>query len=100
LLPDHAPEAVQEVALVEDHVSVAELPLDTDVGLAISDTVGRGSWSLGAGTGSCSLAVSLQAMSVRATRRGANSDARARIEIPAPCAERLLSVKVLISIRE
>jgi hypothetical protein len=33
---------VQEVALVEDHVSVAELPLDTDVGLAISDTVGFG----------------------------------------------------------
>ena len=99
LLPDHAPEAVQEVALVEDHVSVEELPLDTDVGLAASDTVGCGSRSLGAGVGSWSLAVSLQAMSIRATR-GASSDARGCSGIPALCAKRLPSAKVFISQRE
>ena len=43
LLPDHAPEAVQEVALVDDQVSVEDAPLATEVGFAVSDTVGRGS---------------------------------------------------------
>ena len=42
LLPDHAPEAVQEVALVDDQVSVEDAPLATEVGLAVSDTVGGG----------------------------------------------------------
>ena len=42
LLPDHAPEAVQEVALVEDQVSVEDAPLATDAGFAASDTVGTG----------------------------------------------------------
>jgi hypothetical protein len=42
LLPDHAPEAVQEVALVEDQVSVEDAPLVTEVGFAVSDTVGAG----------------------------------------------------------
>jgi len=42
LLPDHAPEAVQEVALVDDQVSVEDPPLATDVGFAVSDTVGTG----------------------------------------------------------
>ena len=41
-LPDHAPEAVQEVALVEDQVSVAALPLATVLGLALSVRVGAG----------------------------------------------------------
>ena len=40
LVPDHASEARQEVALVEDQVSVADPPLVTDVGFAASDTVG------------------------------------------------------------
>ena len=41
-LPDHAPEAVQLVALVDDHVSELLLPLDTLVGFAVSVTVGTG----------------------------------------------------------
>ena len=42
LLPDHAPEAVQEVALVDDQVSVEDPPLAIDAGFAVSDTVGAG----------------------------------------------------------
>jgi hypothetical protein len=42
LLPDHEPEAVQEVALVDDQVSVEDAPLATEVGFAVSDTVGTG----------------------------------------------------------
>ena len=42
LVPDHAPEARQEVALADDQVSVEDPPLATDVGLAASDTVGTG----------------------------------------------------------
>jgi len=42
LLPDHAPEAVQEVALVADQLSVEDPPLATDVGFAASDTAGTG----------------------------------------------------------
>ena len=40
LEPDQAPEAVQEVALVEDHVSVELLPLAMELGLAARLTVG------------------------------------------------------------
>jgi hypothetical protein len=43
LPPDHAPEAVQEVALLDDQVSVEDPPLATDVGLAVSVTMGTGS---------------------------------------------------------
>jgi len=43
LLPVQAPEAVQVLAFVEDHVSVDDSPLVTVVGLAASDTVGTGS---------------------------------------------------------
>ena len=39
LAPDHAPEAVHEVALVEDQVSIEDPPLVTDVGFAVTDTV-------------------------------------------------------------
>ena len=39
-LPDHAPEAVQLVALVDDHVSELLPPLATETGLAVSETVG------------------------------------------------------------
>jgi hypothetical protein len=38
--PDHAPEAEQEVASVEDQVSIEEPLLATDAGFAASDTVG------------------------------------------------------------
>jgi hypothetical protein len=40
LLPDHAPDAVQAAALVEDQVNIAVLPLGTLVGFALMDTVG------------------------------------------------------------
>jgi len=40
LAPDHAPEATQEVAFVEDQLSIEEPPLVTDVGFAASDTLG------------------------------------------------------------
>lgn len=42
LVPDQAPEAVQEVALVEDQVKVEVPPLATLVGLALIVTVGAG----------------------------------------------------------
>ena len=42
LVPDQAPEAVQEVALVEDQVKVEPLPLATVLGLAAKVTVGAG----------------------------------------------------------
>ncbi|MEW5879392.1 MAG: hypothetical protein AB1761_03000 [Pseudomonadota bacterium] len=41
--PDHPPDPVHEVALVDDQVNVAALPLATLVGSALSDTVGAGS---------------------------------------------------------
>jgi hypothetical protein len=40
LAPDQSPEAEQEVALVEDQVSVEDPPLVTVVGFAVSETVG------------------------------------------------------------
>jgi hypothetical protein len=42
LAPDQPLEAVQDVALVEDQVSVDDPPLETDVGFAVRDTVGAG----------------------------------------------------------
>jgi hypothetical protein len=39
-VPDHAPEAVQEVALVTDQVNVELAPLATLVGLALNEMVG------------------------------------------------------------
>lgn len=41
-LPDHAPEAVQEVALVDDQVSMELAPLAIVLGLALRVTVGAG----------------------------------------------------------
>ena len=38
-VPDHAPEAEQAVAFVDDQVSTEDAPLATDVGLAAIDTV-------------------------------------------------------------
>jgi len=40
LLPDHAPEAVHDAALVADQVSVELPPAVTVLGLALSATVG------------------------------------------------------------
>jgi hypothetical protein len=42
LAPVHAPEAVQAVALVLDHVRVEAAPLATVPGLAVSLTTGAG----------------------------------------------------------
>ena len=42
LEPDQAPEAVQEVALVEDHVNVEVAPPATVLGVAVKVTVGAG----------------------------------------------------------
>jgi len=42
LIPDHPPEAVHDVAFVEDHVRVDEPPLFRENGLAVRDTVGAG----------------------------------------------------------
>jgi hypothetical protein len=42
LPPDQAPEAVQEVALVDDQLKVEPLPLATVLGLAPKVTVGAG----------------------------------------------------------
>lgn len=41
-VPDQAPEAVQEVALVADQVNVELLPLATVLGLAVKVIVGTG----------------------------------------------------------
>jgi hypothetical protein len=41
-VPDHAPAALQAVALVEDHVSVELRPEVTELGLALMVTVGAG----------------------------------------------------------
>ena len=40
LVPDQAPDAVHEVALLDDHVNVELPPLDTALGPALSMTVG------------------------------------------------------------
>jgi hypothetical protein len=42
LAPDHAPEAIQDVALVADQVSIELLPLATVLGAADKATVGVG----------------------------------------------------------
>jgi hypothetical protein len=42
LVPDQAPEAVQESAFVEDQVRIEDPPLAIDGGFAASDTAGAG----------------------------------------------------------
>ncbi len=42
LLPDHAPDAVQDAAFSADQVRVELLPLITELGLAVRLTVGAG----------------------------------------------------------
>ena len=46
LLPDHAPEATQELALFDDQVSMEDTPLAMDAGFAASDTAGGGGAAL------------------------------------------------------
>lgn len=41
MAPDHAPDAVHAVALLENHVKVELPPLDTLIGLALRETSGR-----------------------------------------------------------
>ena len=65
LAPDHAPEAEQEVAFVEDQVSVEDPPLVTDVGLAASDTVGSGGGGVTTVTVADALALPLEPEQVR-----------------------------------
>jgi hypothetical protein len=55
--PDHAPDAVQDVAFVDDHVSVTDWPVVTVVGFAESETVGGGAGSLTVGDGAGLLTV-------------------------------------------
>ncbi len=45
-LPDQAPEAVQEVAFLEDHSRVELAPLATVLGLAVKLTVGGGGFTV------------------------------------------------------
>ena len=42
MVPDHAPEAEQELAFVDDQARVEAPPLATDPGFAASDTIGDG----------------------------------------------------------
>jgi hypothetical protein len=42
MLPDHAPEAVHDVAFAADQVSVELLPLITELGFALRLTLGAG----------------------------------------------------------
>jgi hypothetical protein len=42
IAPDQAPEALQVVALAEDQLNVALLPLVSELGLALKLTVGAG----------------------------------------------------------
>ena len=41
-MPDHAPEAVQEFAFAADQLSIALLPLVTELGLTFNTTTGSG----------------------------------------------------------
>jgi len=49
LVPDQPPEAVQDVAFVEDQLSVEDKPFATTIGLAVSDTPAGGGGGGGGG---------------------------------------------------
>ena len=68
LVPDHAPEAEQEVASVEDQVRIEDPPLATDVGFAASEALTIGAVTISVAAGSSSL-VPPQAENVRASTR-------------------------------
>jgi len=80
LVPDHAPEAVQEVASVDDQASIEDPLLATEVGVAANVTIGDG----GADTPPAQLAGSApvppQAAIARA-RNGTSGRARVRGEV-------------------
>jgi hypothetical protein len=81
LFPDHAPEAEQEVAFVEDQASIEDAPLATDVGFATRDTVGAGGGAAPPDSGA------LEPPQVASAResRGASSNVFVRnIGIPIP----------------
>jgi hypothetical protein len=65
LAPDHAPEAVQEVAFVADQVSIEDPPPGTDVGFAAITTATPPA-AVGPAASCCSTAP--QAANARATR--------------------------------
>jgi hypothetical protein len=46
LLPLHAPDAVQAVAFVADQLSVELVPLATELGAALIETLGAGEFTL------------------------------------------------------
>ena len=46
LLPLHAPDAMQDVAFVADQVSVELVPLATELGAALIETVGAGEFTV------------------------------------------------------
>jgi hypothetical protein len=82
LFPDHAPEAEQEVAFVEDQASIEDAPLATDVGFATRDTIGAGGG--GAAPPDSGAPEPPQVVSARESR-GASSNAFVRdISIPIP----------------
>lgn len=63
LVPVQPPLAVQLVALVELHVSVEELPLTTEVGLALKVTTGAGVVQLSPGSPLVKLLLGVQVLS-------------------------------------
>jgi hypothetical protein len=66
LAPDQPPEAVQDVAFVEDQVSVEDAPVATNVGLAASDTVTDGGGGVPAtATGADAIALPPEPVQVR-----------------------------------
>jgi hypothetical protein len=86
-VPLQSPDPVHEVASVDDHVSVVLPPIATDIGLAVSESVGSGGAS-----GSCSSPpVELQALSKNA--EAANPAARVRNMVNGEsCADSRLAV--------
>jgi hypothetical protein len=63
--PLQSPEAVHELALVDDHDNVALLPLAIDGGLAVNVTVGAGGGGGAAVTVTCAEALALPPVPVQ-----------------------------------
>ncbi len=84
MAPDHAPEAEQEVAFVEDQVSIEESPLATDVGFAVSDTVGAGGVPPPEPVNATGSPAPLQAAIAKASRETSSRLLIRKIGIPIP----------------
>jgi hypothetical protein len=82
LAPDHAPEAEQEVAFVEDQASIEDAPLATDVGFATRDTVGAGGG--GAAPPDSGVFAPPQAVSARESSGASNNVFVRNMGIPIP----------------